>query len=220
MQFPQIQFLTQHMNKNIIYFKIVKDGGKAVQDILLITNTDSSEGFIKELLMNASYGKIWTAYNYSDGTNLLDVHPFDLVIINAPMRDELGDRLAKYAAQRTHTSIFFIARETMFAMNHDILTKFGILCIKKPVAVKPFQQLIKVVETTCAQVAKMDKENKDNRERIDELRLIDAAKWHLISQFNISESQATRTFEQFAIDRKVSRLTAADLVLLGGISAL
>lgn len=191
-----------------------------MQDILLITNTDSSEGFIKELLMNASYNKIWTAYNYSDGTNLLDVHPFDLVIINAPMRDELGDRLAKYAAHRTYTSILFIARETVYAMNHDMLTKFGILCVKKPVAVKPFQQLLKVVESTCVQVSKLEKHKVECRERIDEIRLVDAAKWHLISQFNISESQATRTFELFAIDRKVSRLTAADLILLGGISAL
>ena len=64
---------------------------------------------IKELLMNTSYGKIYSAFNYSDATNLLDVHEFDLVIINAPMRTELGDRLAKYAAQRTTTSIMFIA---------------------------------------------------------------------------------------------------------------
>jgi len=191
-----------------------------VQDILLITNTDSSEGFIKELLMNASYGKIWTAYNYSDGTNLLDVHPFDLVIINAPMRDELGDRLARYAAQRTLTSILFIARESIFALNHDTLTKFGVLCIKKPVAVKPFQQLIKVVESTCTQITKSTLSTSELRSQIDEIRLIDASKWHLISTFNISEAQATRTFEQFALDRKVDRLTAADLVLLGGISSL
>ena len=54
-----------------------------MQDILLVTNTDASEGFIKELLMNSTYSRILNAYNFSDATNLLDVNRFDLVIINA-----------------------------------------------------------------------------------------------------------------------------------------
>ena len=144
-----------------------------MQDILLVTNTDASESFIKELLMSASYGRIFNAYDQSDGTHLLDVHKFDMVLINAPMRYELGDRLARYAAQRTTTSILFIARETSYLQTKDVLTKFGILCVKKPVQVKPFQQLIKVVESTVSRIAKMEAEGFDVKSIIDELRLID-----------------------------------------------
>lgn len=208
------------MNKNIICHKIIKDGGDIMQDILLVTNTDSSEGFIKELLMNTSYGKIFSAFNYSDATNLLDVHEFDLVIINAPMRTELGDRLAKYAAQRTTTSILFIARESTYHQTRDLLTNFGVLCIKKPVAVKPFQQLLKTIETTRGKISAMKKDHIDILPLMDEIRTIDAAKWYLISKFNISDSQATRTIDSYSVESQVTRCVSAELILKGEITEL
>ena len=191
-----------------------------MQDILLVTNTDASEGFIKELLMSASYGRIYNAYDQSDGTHLLDVHKFDMVLINAPMRYELGDRLARYAAQRTTTSVLFIARETSYLQTRDILTKFGILCVKKPVQVKPFQQLIKLVESTGVRIAKMEAEGIDVKAVIDEIRLIDAAKWHLIAKFNISEAQASRIYESYVSEFGFSRLDTAERILDGAISEI
>ncbi|MDH8678285.1 hypothetical protein QE109_09010 [Fusibacter bizertensis] len=191
-----------------------------MQDILLITNTDSSEGFIKELLMNTSYGKIFSAFNYSDATNLLDVHEFDLVIINAPMRTELGDRLAKYAAQRTTTSIMFIARESTYLQTKELLTNFGVLCIKKPVVVKPFQNLLKCIETTRTKIHAMEKDHIEVLPMMDEIRTIDAAKWYLISKFNISESQSARTIDSFSVERELSRYAAAESILQGAIKEL
>ena len=191
-----------------------------MQDILLVTNTDSSEGFIKELLMNTSYGKIFTAYNYSDATHLLEVHKFDLVIINAPMRMELGDRLAKYAAQRTTTTILFIARESTHVQTKNQLTHFGVLCIKKPVAVKPFGQLIKIVENTRTKINAMERDHIEVLSVIDEIRAIDAAKWHLIADFNISESQSTRAVDSYSYENQITRLEAAEAILNGAIKQI
>ncbi len=191
-----------------------------MKDILLVSNTEASESFIKELLMSASYGRIFNAYDQSDGTHLLDVHKFDMVLINAPMRYELGDRLARYAAQRTTTSILFIARETSYLQSKDVLTKFGILCVKKPVEVKPFQQLIKLVESTCARIAKLEAEGSDVKSMIDEIRLIDTAKWHLIRLFKISDSQASRLYESYVSENNLSRLNAAERILDGAISQI
>lgn len=191
-----------------------------MQDILLVTNTDASESFIKELLMSTSYGRIYNAFDHSDSTNLLDVHKFDMVLINAPMRYELGDRLARYAAQRTVTSILFIARETTYLQTKDMLTKFGILCVKKPVQVKPFQQLMKLVESTGTRLAKMESEGIDSKLIIDEIRLIDAAKWHLICAFNISESQASRVYESYVTENNLNRFVAAEKILDGAITEI
>jgi len=188
-----------------------------MQDILLITHTDTSENFIKELLMSTTYGKLYNAYDLSEGTHLLDVHNFDLVLINAPMRYELGDRLARYAAQRTTCSIMFVARETSYQQTKDVLTKFGILCVKKPVQVKPFQQLMKCIDLTRSQLLKMTANGIDIKSIIDEIRLIDTAKWHLIQTFNISEIQASRLYESFVSENNLELYEAAERILEGAI---
>ncbi|HAS73089.1 MAG TPA: hypothetical protein DCS67_02985 [Clostridiales bacterium UBA8960] len=189
-----------------------------MKDILLITNTDSSEGFIKELLMNAKYNKIYNAYNYSDGVNLVEVHPFDLVMINAPMRTELGDRLAKHAAMKSTAMVMFIARETTFNQSHDALSKLGVICVKKPVVVKPFQQLIKMLETTAIRTRSLAAGGGVSMNEMDDIRMTEVAKWHLISRFNMSESQASRVFEQFILDSGLSRVYASEQVIDGAIN--
>lgn len=191
-----------------------------MQDILLITNNDSSEGFIKELLMNAKYNKLFHVYNYSDGTNLLNLHPFDLVMVNAPMRTELGDRLAKHAALHSSATVMFIARETTFNQCHDTLSKLGIICVKKPVVVKPFQQLMKMLEGTAALIGDLSQKSDLSATVTEEIRMTNVAKWHLISRFNISESQASRLFEQFTADNGLTVVGAAERIVEGAITSV
>lgn len=186
-----------------------------MQDILLVTNTDASEGFIKELLMNTTYSRMLNAYNFSDATNLLDVNRFDLVIINAPMRHELGDRLAKYAAQRTTSSILFIARESTYDQTLEIMHSFGVLSVKKPVPVKPFSQLLKLVENSSKRVAKLYEDGTEVLNIIDQLRTVDVAKWFLIQKFGITESQAHRIVEKYAMDHQLHKYIAAEKIVQG-----
>lgn len=190
-----------------------------MQDLLLLTNTDSSEGFIKELFMNATYGRILNAYNHNDGAHLLEVHPFDIVLINAPLRMELGDRFAKYAALHTNTMVLFIARESTYQLHYEALSKLGVICVKKPVVVKPFQQLLKMLEISCQRLNQINK-LPDSSPLIEELRLVDAAKWHLINQFSISESQAGRIVDQYAFANALSKTVSATHILEGAISTL
>lgn len=191
-----------------------------MQDILLITNNDSSEGFIKELLMNAKYNKLFHVYNYSDGTNLLNLHPFDLVMVNAPMRTELGDRLARHAALHSSATVMFIARETTFNQCHDILSKLGIICVKKPVVVKPFQQLMKMLEGTAGRIGELSIKGGPSSAIIEEIRMTNVAKWHLISRFNISESQASRLFEHYMSENGLTVVSAAERIVDGAISSV
>lgn len=190
-----------------------------MQDLLLLTNTDSSEGFIKELFMNATYGRILNAYNHNDGAHLLDVHPFDLVLINAPLRAELGDRFAKYAALHTKTMVLFIARESTYQLHYDTLSKLGVICVKKPVVVKPFQQLIKILESSCHRLNQL-KDSVDTGALIEEIRLVESAKWHLINLFNISESQSGRIIDQYAFDNGLNKTDSALRILDGAIKTL
>ena len=178
-----------------------------MKDVLLLTNNDASEGFVKELLMSASYGKLYIAYNYSDGVYLSEVHPFDLIIINAPLRTEVGDRFAKYVALHTTAEVLFISREALYNQHHEHLSKLGILCIKKPVVVKPFHQLIKIIEASATMP--------DSAQRP-----INVAKWHLISTYNITEPTAQRMLEQFAIDHEMDLYMAAEAALAGKIEIM
>lgn len=175
-----------------------------MKDVLLLTNNDASEGFVKELLMSASYGKLYIAYNYSDGVYLSEVHPFDLIIINAPLRTEVGDRFAKYVALHTTAEVLFISRDALYNQHHDHLSKLGILCIKKPVVVKPFLQLIKIIETSATTPDSIQ-------------RPINVAKWHLISEYNLTEPTAQRMLEQFALDHDTDLFVAAEAALAGKI---
>lgn len=50
-------------------------------------------------------------------------------------------------------------------------------------------------------------------EKIRELWVISRAKWHLIQQDHMTEPEAYYAIEQLAMERRITRLSAAELLL-------
>lgn len=58
-----------------------------------------------------------------------------------------------------------------------------------------------------------DKKNMSIEQKMEEIRLVNRAKWMLISHKNLSEPDAHRMIEKMAMDRCVSRREIADSIL-------
>ena len=94
---------------------------------------------------------------------------------------------------------------------------FGVLSVKKPVPVKPFSQLIKLIENSSKRVAKLYSEGTEVLNIIDQLRTVDVAKWFLIQKYSITESQAHRIVEKYAMDHQLPKNTAAEKIVQGAV---
>lgn len=137
---------------------------------------------------------------------------FDVVVIDSPLADELGDTLIEYISKRTPSGIVFLASCEIY----EIIEKkssAATFVLKKPVSKEKFSQALKSAAAEKARMEELFYENEKLKRSIEELKLISTAKCVLIEYLKMSEPQAHRYIEKQAMDlRKTKSEIASDIL--------
>lgn len=133
---------------------------------------------------------------------LLASRRFGLLIINAPLLDEGGEALATGG---DHGAILLVPQADYDAVAARMEPR-GVMTLAKPMSAQLFRQAASIMRASRAKVSRL--ENK-----LEEVRMVDRAKWALIQTLNLTEAQAHRYIEKQAMDlRKTRREVAENIV--------
>jgi response regulator NasT len=80
-------------------------------------------------------------------------------------------------------------------------------------AMKIFWHILKLAIDTQIILQEMQKENRELRLKIEDIRIIDRAKCVLISRLNLSEEEAHRAIEKQAMDMRTPKRAIAEGIL-------
>ena len=136
-----------------------------------------------------------------------------MVIINTPLSDGLGVELAIDISTKYRTGVIVIASSEIAEDVAEKVTDYGIIVIAKPASVKAVSRSTRIL---CALVDKLkgaDKKARSLEDKMEQVRIINRAKWKLIENNNMSEDEAHAYIGKFAMDRCVSRGEAAQMIL-------
>ena len=81
-----------------------------MDSVLIVSGTEGSISALTEMLSQNSYSEIATASNGGEARRLLISRSFDLCIINSPLKDEFGDRLACDVVAQAVCQVIFMVR--------------------------------------------------------------------------------------------------------------
>lgn len=137
----------------------------------------------------------------------------DLVLINAPLADESGEELAVMVTQQSLATSILVVKAEYFEQEQALYCDQGILVVSKPVIRQMFFQTLSLGMSMRKRLSAMKNENEELHRKIEEIKLIDRAKWALIENLGMDESQAHRHIEKQAMDLRKSRYDVASLIL-------
>jgi response regulator NasT len=139
---------------------------------------------------------------------------FDLIIIDSPLKDELGVTFALDAAYKTTSGIIYVTKyENLYDANEE-LEDAGVFVLPKPISPEFFYQAIKLLIASRRRLIKLENENNKLQNKIEEIRLVDRAKCVLIQYLSMSEDEAHRHIEKQAMDLRLSRKKVAERILI------
>lgn len=180
---------------------------------LIVSSLQRSLDALNQLLKHCEITTIRSVKSGSEARRLLASKNFDLVVINTPLSDEFGHDLAYTIGSNTDSGIILLVKnEGLDELNHK-LSQFGAMCIGKPLDRMLFQQGIRLALSSHYRVAGLQKENIKLHEKMDELFLIDRAKFALIEYLNMSEAQAHHYIEKRAMDSRETKVRIAKDIL-------
>ena len=143
---------------------------------------------------------------------LLD-RSYDIVIVNAPLPDDDGVRLAIDCSAGSSCAVLLLLRSEYYTNIFEQVVRYGVYTLPKPSPKQLFLQAFDWLESTRERLMRLEKKSVSLEDKMQEIRLVNRAKWQLISSEGLSEEEAHRFIEKRAMDRCVSKKAIAEEII-------
>lgn len=179
---------------------------------LIVSSADKSADLIQKLLKDTDIKDTDVCTCGADARRLLLTKQFDIVIINAPLRDEFGEELAIHAISSSCGAMVIVKSDMLESVSMRV-EDYGVLTLAKPFSQFGFYQAVKMVLSMQSRLYAYEEENKKLKSKIEELRIVSRAKCLLVEYLCMSEQQAHRYIEKQAMDMRMSKVSVAKGIL-------
>lgn len=186
--------------------------GKIIYRVLIAGANDRTFDSLRELLPPDSYEAPLRAGSAGEVKRMLLETDVDLVILNAPLRDEFGTQLALNLAQDNLCVLMLVPAESFDAVCYKVEDE-GILTLSKPVSRSGLLGAIKLLTAMRGKLRKLDRQNQALQEKMQDIRTVNRAKWLLIEIKRMTENEAHYYIEKQAMDMRLSRREVAENII-------
>ena len=168
---------------------------------------------LRTLLPEGRYGPVTVLHDAAAARRALAESSYDLVLINTPLPDEFGTRLALDACESSSAGVLLLVKAEHCPDIEAQVSAHGALTLAKPTSAQLFAQTLRLLCITRERLRGMEKKAVTLQEKMEEIRLVNRAKWLLIEELKMTEQEAHRYIEKQAMDRCVTRRAVAEQIL-------
>lgn len=180
---------------------------------LLVSASQSFVKTLQALLPTSVYDPISVRCDAASARRALLENRFDIVIVNTPLPDEFGTALALDACAGSGAGVLLLVRAELFPQVNEQASQGGVLTLPKPLSQTLVSQSLTLLRGTRERLRRMEQKTATLEEKMQEIRLVNHAKWVLIEQLKMTEEQAHKYIEKQAMDRCITRRAVAENIL-------
>ncbi len=184
-----------------------------MESVLLIASSEKGSDLISDILSSSSIYQITVIRSGGEARRLLLEQDFDLVIINAPLRDESGESLSRTIASKGISQVILLVKSEFYEAMTAVCEGDGVLTVSKPINKAVFWSALALARSARNRIKKVQAENTQLKQKIEDIRIVDRAKYILISYMNMSENEAHRYIEKQAMDMRTTKRAIAEGIL-------
>ncbi len=164
-------------------------------------------------MLSSDFDKITVIYSCQEARRIISERDFDIVIINTPLKDESGESLSRDIAVKNVSQVMLIVKSEFYDEVSAVVNDYGIITVEKPMNKTLFWQALKLARAAHSKVRQMEAENKKLLRKIEDIKIVDRAKYILISGFKMSENEAHKHIEKQAMDLRISKRAVAEEII-------
>lgn len=186
--------------------------GKNIYKVLVAGANDKTFALLQTLLPGSSYDLPLRAGSAGEAKRMALDYAVDIAILNAPMRDEFGTQLALDLA-RDNVGVLLLVPGESFDGVRDQVEDEGVMTLSKPLTRQTLEMGLHMITALRGKLLQMDRRNRALQEKMTDIRTINRAKWLLIEQLRMTESEAHYYIERQAMDTRLSRREVAENII-------
>ncbi len=180
---------------------------------LIVSSSDKIFDFFKELISDTYSSDIIRASSVGEAKRLSVSDTFDIVIINAPLKDETGIEFALDLAADTDTGVLILINNEYYEQVSYEAGRYGVFTLSKPTSRQTSEDALRFMTVSNARLGKYQQRAAKLNAKIEEIRIVNHAKWELIEKLGITEKEAHKLIEKQAMDTRRTRREVAETIL-------
>lgn len=184
-----------------------------VYSVLIVSAAEKFNSAIPEIFSVPLFSPVNTVNNISAAKRAIGERDFDIVIVNSPLPDDYGLRFAIDTVSSYNTVVLFLARSEQYESAYDRLAEHGVFLLQKPISRAVMDIASGWLISARERIRKTEKKTLSIDEKMNEIRIVNRAKWLLISELKMTEPDAHRYIEKQAMDACASRKQIAEEII-------
>ena len=184
-----------------------------VYSVMIVSAADKLNSSVLSLLPASRYQPVRVVSSLSAAKRAWSERSFDYIIINSPLPDDTGLTFAEDTAASPGTVVLMLLRSEVYEEVREEAVSRGVFTMAKPVSRSGMSLALDWMESARERLRLTEKKTLSFEEKMEEIRLVNRAKWILISELKMDEPQAHRYIEKQAMDRCVTKREIAEEII-------
>lgn len=172
--------------------------------VLLVSAPGQMNDALRSMLTEERYSPVRTVSSVSAAKRASAEREYDLILVNSPLPDDGGMRFA-IDSSSGGCVVLFLVRAELYAETDEKLGGHGVFILPKPTSKNTVSTALSWMRSARERLRKSEKKTLTLEEKMEEIRLVNRAKWALIRTRSMDEAEAHRYIEKQAMDRCVTR---------------
>jgi response regulator NasT len=184
-----------------------------VYSVLIVSASGKIQNALRSLLPESAYSPIVTVASVGAAERARNNQDFDFVFVNSPLPDDAGIRFAIDCCRAGGTVVLLFAAAALYDSIQSRVEKHGVFVLPRPVPRDAILRGLNWMTAARERLRSYEKKVQPVEEKIEEIRLVNRAKWLLISELKMSEPDAHHYITRQAMDRCCSKRVVAEEVI-------
>lgn len=184
-----------------------------IYSVLIVSASAKFNEQINSLLAEPYYRPVDFAVSINEAQRKITERPYDLILVNTPLPDDFGAKFSIDVSVNKNCVVLIFVRSELYEGIYDKICDYGVFSIRKPISPQYVLQALDWLKATRERLRRLEKKSMSLQEKMDEIKIINRAKWTLINSLKMSEQDAHRYIEKQAMDRCVSKREIAENII-------
>ena len=186
--------------------------GKTKYRVLVAGGNEKLCELLSEILPKNEYAFLPPAKTAGEVRRLTMDRSVDLVILNAPLKDEFGIQLAQDLAEN-NMGVLLLTGSDVFEQVSYRVEQSGVITLAKPTTKQSLYIALRALTALRSKLLQMEQKTKALQQKMADIHTVNHAKWLLIQHDNMKENEAHRFIEKQAMDMRLSRREVAESII-------
>lgn len=181
--------------------------------VLIVSAAEKFNTSLQELFPDLKYYPVRIESSISAAKRALIEREYDFIAINSPLPDEDGIRFAIDVCSGRNSVVLLLIRNELYNVSFCKVSPYGVYTLPKPTSKQIMNQALDWMASSRERLRRLQRKTISLEDKMQEIRIVNRAKWILIDNLKMTESDSHRYIEKQAMDRCMSKKEIAEEII-------